>query len=170
MAFGCLAEVLSGTTRPNPNRIRAEMKREDCSLAGEGTYAAAVDRQTMTATTQGFALAVAAVHDADGVGPHLNRRSRRQAPVSGLMIDMAGGHMLPPILSPHLGNDDLFRGERHVDLVHLPGPWCEAADAAANRRQNMGRDLHRGAASRGRVSALPAEPPVHFPMNRHCPV
>jgi hypothetical protein len=46
--------LLSVTTRPNQNTIRAEAKREDGSLAGEGTYAVAADEQTMTATTKGF--------------------------------------------------------------------------------------------------------------------
>jgi hypothetical protein len=44
----------SVTTRPNRNTIRAEAKREDGSLAGEGTYTVADDGQTMTATTKGF--------------------------------------------------------------------------------------------------------------------
>jgi hypothetical protein len=42
------------TTRPSPNTIRAEAKREDGSLAGEGTYVVADDGETMTATTAGF--------------------------------------------------------------------------------------------------------------------
>ena len=46
--------LASVTTRPNQNTIRAEAKREDGSLAGEGTYAVAADGQTMTATTKGF--------------------------------------------------------------------------------------------------------------------
>lgn len=46
--------LTSVTTRPNRNTIRAEAKREDGSLAGEGTYAVADDGQTMTATTKGF--------------------------------------------------------------------------------------------------------------------
>ena len=46
--------LASVTTRPNGNSIRAEAKREDGSLAGEGTYAVADDGQTMTATTKGF--------------------------------------------------------------------------------------------------------------------
>jgi hypothetical protein len=45
--------LTSVTTRPNPNTIRAEAKRQDGSLAGEGTYAVADDGQTMTATTKG---------------------------------------------------------------------------------------------------------------------
>jgi len=48
------AGLTSVTTRPNRNTIRAEAKREDGSLAGEGTYAVADDGQTMTATTKGF--------------------------------------------------------------------------------------------------------------------
>ena len=46
--------LTSVTTRPNPNTIRAEAKREDGSVAGEGKYAVADDGQTMTATTNGF--------------------------------------------------------------------------------------------------------------------
>jgi hypothetical protein len=46
--------LTSVTTRPNRNTIRAEAKREDGSLAGEGTYAVADDGRTMTATTKGF--------------------------------------------------------------------------------------------------------------------
>jgi hypothetical protein len=46
--------LTSVTTRPNPTTIRAEAKREDGSLAGEGTYAVADDGQTMTATTKGL--------------------------------------------------------------------------------------------------------------------
>jgi hypothetical protein len=42
------------TTRPNPNTIRAEAKREDGSLAGEGTYSVAADGATMIANTRGF--------------------------------------------------------------------------------------------------------------------
>lgn len=49
-----LPGLTSAVTRPNPNTIRAEAKREDGSLAGEGTYAVADDGQTMTATTSGF--------------------------------------------------------------------------------------------------------------------
>ena len=45
---------MSVTTRPNRNTIRAEAKREDGSIAGEGTYAVADDGQTMTARTQGI--------------------------------------------------------------------------------------------------------------------
>jgi hypothetical protein len=46
--------LASVTTRPNQNTIRAEAKRDDGSLAGEGTYAVAADGKTMTATTKGF--------------------------------------------------------------------------------------------------------------------
>ena len=49
-----LRGLTSVTTRPDPNTIRAEAKREDGSLAGEGTYVVAADGQTMTATTKGF--------------------------------------------------------------------------------------------------------------------
>jgi hypothetical protein len=45
--------LTSVTRRPNRNTIRAEAKREDGSLAGEGTYIVSGDGKTMTATTQG---------------------------------------------------------------------------------------------------------------------
>ena len=46
--------LTSVTTRPNANTIRAEAKREDGSIAGEGTYVVADDAESMTATTKGF--------------------------------------------------------------------------------------------------------------------
>jgi hypothetical protein len=46
--------LTSVTTRPGRNTIRGEAKREDGSLAGEGTYVVADDGQTMIATTKGF--------------------------------------------------------------------------------------------------------------------
>ena len=49
-----LPGLTSLTTRPNPNTIRAEAKREDGSLAGEGTYVVAADGRTMIARTRGF--------------------------------------------------------------------------------------------------------------------
>jgi hypothetical protein len=49
-----LPGLTSVTTRPNRTTIRAEAKREDGSLAGEGTYVVADDGQTLTATTKGF--------------------------------------------------------------------------------------------------------------------
>ena len=42
------------TTRPQPNVLRAEVRREDGSIAGEGTYVVADDGTYMTATTAGF--------------------------------------------------------------------------------------------------------------------
>ena len=42
------------TTRPDSNTIRAEVRREDGSIAGEGTYEVAPDGKTMTASTSGF--------------------------------------------------------------------------------------------------------------------
>jgi hypothetical protein len=48
------AGLTSVTTRPNPNTIRAEARREDGSLAGEGTYVVAADGASMTARTKGF--------------------------------------------------------------------------------------------------------------------
>jgi hypothetical protein len=42
------------TTRPDANTIRGEVRREDGSLVGEGTYVVADDGKTMTASTSGF--------------------------------------------------------------------------------------------------------------------
>ena len=42
------------TTRIDSNALRVEARREDGSIAGEGTYAVAADGQSMTATTAGF--------------------------------------------------------------------------------------------------------------------
>lgn len=53
-AIDDLPGLMSVTTRPNPNTLRAEAKRDDGSLAGEGTYVVADDGRTMTATTKGF--------------------------------------------------------------------------------------------------------------------
>lgn len=49
-----LPGLTSVTTRPNHNTIRAEAKREDGSVAGEGLYSVADNGETMTATTKGF--------------------------------------------------------------------------------------------------------------------
>jgi hypothetical protein len=49
-----LPGLMSVTTRPSANTIRAEAKREDGSIAGEGTYVVADDGSTMIATTRGF--------------------------------------------------------------------------------------------------------------------
>jgi hypothetical protein len=49
-----LPGLTSVTARPDPNTIRAEARREDGSLAGEGTYRVAADGATMIATTKGF--------------------------------------------------------------------------------------------------------------------
>jgi hypothetical protein len=42
------------TTRPEANALRAEVRREDGSVAGEGTYVVAEDGTHMMATTAGF--------------------------------------------------------------------------------------------------------------------
>lgn len=42
------------TTRPDPNTLVAEVKREDDSIAGAGRYVVADDGASMTATTAGF--------------------------------------------------------------------------------------------------------------------
>lgn len=49
-----LPGLASVTSRPDPFTLRAEVRREDGSLAGEGTYTVAADGRTMTATTAGF--------------------------------------------------------------------------------------------------------------------
>lgn len=48
------AGLMSVTTRPEPNTIRAEARREDGTIAGEGTYVVAGDGRSLTATTAGF--------------------------------------------------------------------------------------------------------------------
>lgn len=42
------------TTRIDSNALRVEARREDDSIAGQGTYAVSADGQSMTATTAGF--------------------------------------------------------------------------------------------------------------------
>jgi hypothetical protein len=42
------------TTQPSPHELRAQVKREDGSIAGEGTYVVSADGTSMTATTAGF--------------------------------------------------------------------------------------------------------------------
>jgi hypothetical protein len=42
------------TTQPNPHVLRAEVNREDGSIAGEGTYVVSPDGTSMTATAAGF--------------------------------------------------------------------------------------------------------------------
>lgn len=42
------------TSRPDSHTIRAEARRDDGSLAGEGTYVVAADGRSLTATTSGF--------------------------------------------------------------------------------------------------------------------
>jgi hypothetical protein len=49
-----LPGLTSVTIRPNPHTIRAEAKREDGSLAGEGSYVVDADGTTMIASTRGF--------------------------------------------------------------------------------------------------------------------
>ena len=46
---------LSATTvLENPHTIRGEVRREDGSLVGEGTYVVSADGKSLTATTAGF--------------------------------------------------------------------------------------------------------------------
>ena len=49
-----LPGLTSLTTRSNRNTIHAEAKREDGSVAGEGSYVVAADGRTMIASTRGF--------------------------------------------------------------------------------------------------------------------
>ena len=46
--------LVSVTTKPEPNTLRAEARREDGSIVGEGTYVVATDGASLTATTAGF--------------------------------------------------------------------------------------------------------------------
>lgn len=46
--------LVSITTRPGPHTIRAEARRVDGTIAGEGTYVVADDGLSLTATTAGF--------------------------------------------------------------------------------------------------------------------
>ena len=42
------------TTRPQPNAIHAEVRREDGTIAGQGSYVVADDGRSLSATTAGF--------------------------------------------------------------------------------------------------------------------
>jgi hypothetical protein len=42
------------TSRPQPNAIHAEVRREDGTIAGEGSYVVSEDGKSLTATTAGF--------------------------------------------------------------------------------------------------------------------
>ena len=42
------------TTRPEPRTLHAEVKREDGTLAGEGSYVVSEDGRSMVASTAGF--------------------------------------------------------------------------------------------------------------------
>ena len=44
----------ASTTQPNPHELRAQCKREDGSIVGEGTYVVSTDGTTLTATAAGF--------------------------------------------------------------------------------------------------------------------
>jgi hypothetical protein len=46
--------LTSTTSRPAPRTIHAEVKREDGSIAGEGSYVVSLDGQSLAATTAGF--------------------------------------------------------------------------------------------------------------------
>ncbi|HEV3201193.1 MAG TPA: hypothetical protein VGZ73_25000 [Bryobacteraceae bacterium] len=42
------------STRPDPNTIQGEARREDGSIVGKGTFAVSADGKSMTATNSGF--------------------------------------------------------------------------------------------------------------------
>lgn len=46
--------LVAVTTRPEPNTIQAEVRREDGSVVGEGSYVVSADGKSLTATTAGF--------------------------------------------------------------------------------------------------------------------
>lgn len=48
------AGLVSVTNRPAPNVIHAEARREDGTIAGEGSYVVSEDGLSLTATTAGF--------------------------------------------------------------------------------------------------------------------
>ena len=48
------AGLVAVTTRLSPNTIRAEARRSDGTIAGEGTYEVSADGRSLTATTAGF--------------------------------------------------------------------------------------------------------------------
>ena len=49
-----LPGLMSVTSRPDPRTLRAEVRREDGSIAGEGSYVVSADGQSLVATTAGF--------------------------------------------------------------------------------------------------------------------
>jgi hypothetical protein len=42
------------STRPDPTTLHTEVRREDGSIAGQGTYVVSVDGQSLTAITSGY--------------------------------------------------------------------------------------------------------------------
>ncbi len=46
--------LMAVTTRPDPNTLKSEVRREDGSIAGEGTYRVSADGRSLTAATAGF--------------------------------------------------------------------------------------------------------------------
>ena len=46
--------LIAVTTRPDPNTITAEVRREDGSVVGGGTYAVSQDGKSLTATNFGY--------------------------------------------------------------------------------------------------------------------
>ena len=49
-----LPDLTTVTTRPDPNTLRSEVRREDGSIAGEGTYTVSPDGRSLTGTATGF--------------------------------------------------------------------------------------------------------------------
>jgi hypothetical protein len=49
-----MPNLIAVSTRPDPNTIQGEVKREDGSIVGGGTYAVSADGKTLTATVAGF--------------------------------------------------------------------------------------------------------------------
>jgi hypothetical protein len=42
------------STRPDPNTLHSDLRREDGSIAGQGTYSVSTDGRSLTAVTAGF--------------------------------------------------------------------------------------------------------------------
>ncbi|MDP6582775.1 MAG: hypothetical protein QF681_19150 [Vicinamibacterales bacterium] len=49
-----LPDLTTVTTRPDPNTLKSEVRRDDGSIAGEGTYAVSADGRSLTGTVAGF--------------------------------------------------------------------------------------------------------------------
>ena len=49
-----LSDLTTVTTRPDPNTLKSEVRRDDGSIAGEGTYTVSADGRSLTGTAAGF--------------------------------------------------------------------------------------------------------------------